>query len=196
MTLPARKQTFGELGSAMRALPNNRWRAYVEFYLLEKPGHGAQVAAARRAGFGTARTTPLNMARIASRLMADERMQAAIAEEARKLLRGGSVEAAKALLALVRNSEHKDHARGIAMVLARTDPEVQRHDLQVTHKIVDPDQEAIEELRGLRQLGVSREKLLEMFGINGLDRIEALEAAENARRAAAAKVIDGEVIDG
>jgi Terminase large subunit, T4likevirus-type, N-terminal len=33
------------------------------------------------------------------------------------------------------------------MLLARTDPEVQRHDLQVTHKLIDPDQEALEELR-------------------------------------------------
>ena len=108
----------------MQALPNNKWRNFVEFFLLEQPGYGAQVNAARRAGFGNAKTTPLNMARIASRLM---------------------------------RAEHKDRARGIAMVLARTDPEVQHHDLQVTHKIEDPDHEALEELRALRQLGTSRE---------------------------------------
>jgi len=197
MTQARRKlQDWGELGPAMKALPNHRWRAFVEFYLLEKPGHGAQTAAARRAGFGTDRTKPINMARMASRLMADERMQAAIAEEARKLLRGGAPEAAKALLALVRNPEHKDHARGISMVLARTDPEITRHDMHVTHKIVDPDVEALEELRALRMLGTTHAKLLEIFGHNGLDRIEALEAADTARRVDHAKVIEGEVIDG
>src|SRR5438270_94546 len=109
--LPAeRKETWGELGPAMKALPNDRWRAFVEFYILEKPGHGAQVAAARRAGFGAPKTTPLNMARIASRLMRDERTVAAIAEEARKIVRGGAAEAGKALLGLIRNPEHRDHA--------------------------------------------------------------------------------------
>jgi hypothetical protein len=188
-------EDWGQLGPAMRALPNNRWRAYVEYYLLEKPGHGSQTAAARRAGFGTPKTTPLNMARIASRLMRDERMVAAVAEEARKIVRGGAPEAAKALLALVRDPEHRDHARGIAMVLARTDPEVARHDVNVTHRVIDPDQEAIEELRALRSLGTPRTKLLELFGPNGLDRIEAREAAEAVRRSAQAKVIDGTLIE-
>ena len=190
-----RDEIWGELGPAMRALPNNRWRAFIEFYLLEPPGHGAQTSAARRAGFGHSRTTPLNMARIASRLMRDDRMVAAIAEEARKIVRGGAPEAAKALLNLVRNSEHKDHARGIAMVLARTDPEVQQHDLQVSHRIIDADQEALEELRAARALGATREKLIELFGGNYLPRLERLEAAETERNSTSAKIIDGDAVE-
>jgi phage terminase small subunit len=194
-----RDEIWGELGPAMRVL-NARHRAFVEFYLLEKPGYGAQTNAARRAGFGTPKTSPLNMARIASRLIRRDDVIAAIAEEARKIVRGGAPEAAKALLNLVRNSEHKDHVRGIAMVLARTDPEVQQHDLHITHKIIDADVEALEELRALRELGTSREKLLELFGHNGLDRLEMLDAGDMARRAAAAKLIEGkaelEIIDG
>jgi hypothetical protein len=190
--LAHRKEDWGELGPAMKALPNNRWRAFVEFYLLEPPGHGAQTNAARRAGFGHARTTPLNMARIASRLMRDDRMIAAIAEEARKILRGGAPEAARALLNLVRNPESKDHARGIAMVLARTDPEVQQHDLQVNHRIIDADQEALEELRAARALGATRDKLIELFGGNYLPRLERLEAAQIER---SAKIIDGDAVE-
>ena len=193
--LRRRPDDWGEMGPALRALPNNRWRAFVEFYLLEPPGHGAQTNAARRAGFGHARTTPLNMARIASQLIRDDRMIAAIAEEARKIVRGGAPEAAKALLNLVRNSEHKDHARGIAMVLARTDPEVQQHDLQVTHRVIDPDQEALEELRAARALGATRDKLVELFGGNYLPRLERLEAAEMERNSSRAKVIDGDVVE-
>jgi hypothetical protein len=193
--LARRKEDWGQLGPCMRALPNNRWRAYVEYYLLEKPGHGSQTAAARRAGSGTPKTTPLNMARIASRLMRDERMVAAVAEEARKIVRGGAPEAAKALLALVRDPKHRDHGRAIAMILARTDPEVTKHDLQVTHRILDPDMEALEELRALRHVGAPREKLIELFGGNGLARLERLEAAEINRRAASAKVIEGKAIE-
>ena len=50
--LPARrKQDWGQLGPAMKALPNDQWRAFAEHYVTEKPGHGALAAAARKAGF-------------------------------------------------------------------------------------------------------------------------------------------------
>ena len=188
-------EEFGELGPAMRALPNDKWRAFVDCYLLEKPGRGAQTNAARRAGFGKPSTRAVNMARIASRLMRDDRMVAAIAEETRKLLRGGAPEAAKAILELIRNPDHKDHARAIAMVIDRTDPITTHHHLDVVHKHIDPDQEAIEELRALRKLGTTREKLLELFGYNGLERVEALEASDTSRRADAAKIIEGKLIE-
>jgi hypothetical protein len=187
--LARRKGDWPQLSEAMNALPNNRWRNFVEFLLLEKPGYGAQTNAARRAGFGKPKTIPLHMARIASRLMADPRIQVALAEEARKLVRGGSVEAANALLAMVRNPEHRDHARAVSMILARTDPETLRHDISVTHKVIDQDQEELEELRALRALDTPRAKLLEVFGVNGLDRRERLEAIDRAKRA---KVIEAD----
>jgi phage terminase small subunit len=188
--LARRKDDWGALGPAMKALPSARWRAFVEFYLLEPPGYGAQTRAARRAGFGHANSKPLTMARIATRLLHDDRILAAIAEESRKLLRAGAPEAVKALLGLVRNPDHRDHARGIALVLARTDPEVARHDVNVVHRIVDPDIEALEELRALRHVGTPRDKLLELFGGNGLARLEKLEAEDNARRADKATIVD------
>jgi hypothetical protein len=136
------------------------------------------------------------MAKISSRLAHDEKVLAAINEEARKLLRSSGVEATKALLALVHDNTHKDHARSVAMVLARTDPEITHHDMNVVHRVIDEDQEGLEELRALRQLGTSREKLLELFGGNGLLRLEALEAADTERRAASAKVVEGQAVDG
>src|SRR3974390_28779 len=190
--LTRKENNGGEYGPAMRALPSDRWRAFVDFFLLEKPGRGAQTAAARRAGFGTPNTRPVNMARTAYRLMQDERMIAAIAEEARKMLRGAAPEAVKALHNMVRDPTHKDHARAVAMMLDRTDPVVTNQNISVTHRHVDPVAEEIEELRALRQLGTSREKLLELFGGNGLARIEALEAEDAAKNA---KIIEAEVIE-
>ena len=67
---------------------------------------------------------------------------------------------------------------------------ISKQNIEVTHRILDPDQEALEALQALRQLGTSREKLLELFGGNGLARLERLEAAELSRRADTAKVID------
>jgi phage terminase small subunit len=195
MAVTARSKEWGEYGPAMRAL-SARQRAFVEFLIIEPPSIGAQTRAARRAGYGTGRTTPTIMAKISSRLIRNEKVLAGINEEARKLLRAGGLEASKALLALVHDSAHKDHARAIGMVLARTDPEIERHDFNVTHTVLDPDTEALEELRALRQLGTAREKLIELFGGNKLPLLEAaLEAADKERRAASAKVIDGEAIE-
>jgi hypothetical protein len=193
--LARRKGDWPQLGDAMNSLPNNRWRNFVEFLLLEKPGHGAQTNAARRAGFGRVNTSPLTMARISTRLMHDPRIQAAIAEESRKMLRAGAPDAVKAVYNGIRNPEHKDHARFVAMVLDRSDPTESRQFVQVVHKSIDPDQEALEELRAARQLGAPREKLLELYGVNGLDRLEQLEAQDRARRASEAKIIDSVAVE-
>jgi hypothetical protein len=199
MAMIARREPEPEMGPAMRALPSNRWRTFVSHYLMLPPSRvgvfSNQAEAARRAGFGTARSHVNTMARIGYRLVQDERIQAAIAEESRKMLRGGGFEAVKQLLAIVNNSEHKDQIKAIGMVLARVDPEVTRQDMNIVHRHIDPDQEELEELRALRQLGTARDKLLELFGGNRLPQLEALEAADTERRAAKAKVIDGEVME-
>jgi hypothetical protein len=191
-----KQEEWGQLGPALKALPNPRWIAFVEFYLLEtytnthKNNYAAQARAARKAGFGSPKSTSRTMAHIGWRLMRDDRIIAAISEESRKLLRAGAPEAVKAVHAGVRNSDHKDHARFVAMVLDRADPVESRSFVEVTHKTIDPDMEALEELRALRQLGTSRDKLFELFGQNGLDRLERLEAVDTLRRSSEAKVID------
>jgi hypothetical protein len=63
-----------------------------------------------------------SMATIASRLAHDERVLAAIREEDEKRIRSSAPRAISALSALVENPKHKDHARGIAMVLDRVHP--------------------------------------------------------------------------
>jgi hypothetical protein len=178
----------------MQALPNDRWREMVYQYVIGPGGHGALAAAARAAGFGK-KSTPANLGKMAWEIAQDDRFIAAVAEQSKKIIRTGAPEAANAIMKLIRNPEHKDHARAALAVYARVDPETSHQHIDVVHKVVDPDQEALEELRAARQLGAPREKLLELFGPNGLDRLEALEAAEVAQRALAAKVIDGEVIN-
>jgi phage terminase small subunit len=58
------------------------------------------------------------MATIASRLAHDERVQAAIYEEDQKHIRASAPRAIRSLSSLIENPGHRDHARGIAMVLA------------------------------------------------------------------------------
>jgi hypothetical protein len=173
----------------MKALPKDQWREFVYHYVRQPPQKGALVEAYRHAGFGKG-GTPANQAKGAWRLSRDERVIAAITEESKKILRVAYPEGANALVNLIRNPTHKEHGRAIAMLMDRVFPSETRHNIEVVHKTIDPDSEAIEELRALRQLGTSHEKLIELFGASGLPRIEALEAADAARRAESAKVVN------
>jgi hypothetical protein len=109
-------------GPAMLALPSDRHRAFVRALYTVRPGHGARVKAARLAGFGCPTSTPQTMATIASRLSHDERVLAAIAEQDQLFIRSSAPRAMGALSRLIEDPRHKDHARGIAMVLDRTMP--------------------------------------------------------------------------
>ena len=188
MTLPAKveqPETWGELGPAMREL-SERQRKFVIAFLTGKPGHGARTAAARAAGY-----TGNHMRNHAHDLARNPKITAAIAEEGKKLIRGaGFAEAVTAAMNGLRDPSHRDHARFVDMFISRVDPVISKHSVDVTHRTVDPDREALEELKALRQLGTTREKLVELYGANGLDRLEGMEAVETAQRAAAAKVID------
>ena len=188
---PARgkREDWGQLGPALRALPNDAWRIFCLELVTGSPGHGRYARAARAARLGEG-STPANVAKLAWKIAHDDRMIAAVAEESRKYLRGSHPEAVAALLNMIRDDKHRDHGRAVLSLLDRVDPIVSKQNIEVTHKIINPDQEALEELRALRQLGVSREKMIETFGGNGLARLERLETADMARRASEAKVIE------
>jgi hypothetical protein len=194
-----RSEPWAQLGPCMQALPNDKWRDFVRYRVLD-PGHGGLVRSYIRAGFG-ARSRPTasraNLRKDAHKLSRDQRILDAIGEESRKLIRAGHPEAVAALFQVIRDVGHKDRVRAISTILDRCDPLESKYQIDVTHRTIDPDREAVEEITALRRLGTSREKLLEIYGPNGLDRIEALEAIENARRAATAKVIEhSEASDG
>ena len=108
-----RREPEPETSEAMAALPSDKWRSFCFHYLMQAPKHGAATAAARAAGFGTPTTRPIVMARYAHRLIQDPRIQNALMEESKKMLRAHAPEAVNALLAIVRDVRHKDHVRGI-----------------------------------------------------------------------------------
>jgi hypothetical protein len=131
-----------EHGPAMLALPNDKQRAFVAALFSEeapRKGDGLLIYAAREAQYGTATSSTKSLSVIANRIVHDDRVQAAIAEHSRLVLRTIPPEAILALKDLIRDPKHRDHARAIAMVLDRTDP------LQTiaTVKIQDERPEAI-----------------------------------------------------
>jgi hypothetical protein len=121
-------------GPAMLALPSDRHRAFVRALYQVKPGHGANVKAAKLAGFGSPSSNPATMATIASRLAHDERVLVAMREEDEKRIRSSAPRAISALSRLIETPSHKDHARGIAMVLDRVHPAETVHKVTVEHQ--------------------------------------------------------------
>jgi hypothetical protein len=122
----------------------------------------------------------------------DSRVVAAVREEAVKVLRLSHPEAVNTLLECMRDKDNKDRWKCALAILERTDPTMTHNRLDITHRVIDPDQEALDELRAARSLGASREKLIELFGSNELPRLERLEAKKTEQ----AKVIEGETING
>jgi hypothetical protein len=139
-------------GPAMKALPTDRHRAFVRALYQVKPGHGANVKAAKLAAFGTPNSSPQSMATIASRLAHDERVLAAIREEDEKRIRSSAPRAISALSRLIENPRHKDHARGIAMVLDRVHPAEMVHKVKHEHDVTPNAMETAQILQRIAEL--------------------------------------------
>jgi hypothetical protein len=184
--------TGAEWGPAMKALPSDRHRAFVLSLYQIKPGYGAHVKAAKLAGFGSSTSSAHSFSTIAARLAHDEGILAALFEEDQKRIRASAPRAIRALQHLIEDPEHKDHARGIGMVLDRVHPAETRHTVDVVHH-VDHDAEAIAQLRMLKQLDVPRAKLEDVFGFTGLSRYERLLELEDARKQP--RLIEGSAVE-
>jgi hypothetical protein len=98
--------------------------------------------------------------------------------------------AAGALLRLVRDATSPHHFKAVDFILSRTMPLETKHLIDVTHRHIDPDMEALEELRATRAIGADRSKLIELFGENALPRLERLEQRQLEDRSDKAKVIE------
>jgi hypothetical protein len=182
--------TGAEWGPAMKALRSDRHRAFVLALYQVPPGYGSYVRAAKLSGFGTSKSSSHSWSAIATRLAHDERILAALYEEDQKRIRASAPRAIRALQHLIEDPDHKDHARGISMVLDRVHPAETRHTVDVVHR-VDHDSEAVAQLRMLKQLDVPRAKLEEVFGFTGLSRYERLLDIDDAKRRPEPPLIEG-----
>jgi phage terminase small subunit len=123
-----------EYGPKMRALKTERQRRFV-IALFDAPRkEGRIIFAARVAGYGTETSTNKSLGVIGSRLNVSDSIQAAIAEESHRQLRSLSPSAIQALENLLADPSHRDHARGIGMILDRSDQVQTTHNVVVEHK--------------------------------------------------------------
>jgi hypothetical protein len=122
-------------GPKMLALPSDRHRAFV-LALYEVPrGHGAQVRAAKRAGFGTSTSSAASWAAIASRLAHSDGILDALREEDERRIRASAPRAIRALEHLIETPDHRDHGRALGMLLDRVHPVETTHTVKVEHRV-------------------------------------------------------------
>lgn len=171
------------MGPAFASLPSEKQRAFVDALFQVPPGHGAMAAAARMAGY---QGDPHSITATANRLMRDPRIQAAITEETKRRMRGLGPSAVSAIAGILGNTLHRDQLKAAMAVINKIDPDITRVQGEVhhTHEVVDHTAEGIVQLRTLQSLGVAEEKLVELFGVNGLERFRRLMATEDTAKAA------------
>lgn len=113
--LALHREEEGKLGPAMLALPTDGMRAFV--YAMLDTGGQNQMLCAKESGYtGNERT----LAVTGHRLAHDERVQAAIQEEARRRMNAGAILAVNTVLSIAANSAHKDQLRAATAILDRT----------------------------------------------------------------------------
>jgi hypothetical protein len=187
--LPAmRRNDETRVGPAMAALPKESWREFVRQLFHQAPGFGLNVRALRAVPELCRDRNPKFHRQKAYQLMQDPRIQAAVAEESANFIRMTGPAAAQMLNRLVLNENHKDHARGIDMVLSRVAPIETKHVIDVRHTRT-LDEEALAALETLRAMNAPKEQLIAFFGEAGLRRYEAL-AADKAK-----PVIEGTAVE-
>jgi hypothetical protein len=175
------------LPEAVQQLRNDRERLFCWHYMWSG-GEGAK--AARAAGYPS--TT--SAARVAAhRLLQRTDVLNAIRELGMRYLYSLQPKALIRQGKLLDSEDEKVAQRAIDSVLARTGiGERTAVDVNVSGsvQVVDHTQAAVADLKRLLELGVPREKLVEVFGFSGLFKYERLLAGEQAKLIEAVVVED------
>lgn len=162
--------TREEWPAEVRDLPTDKMRKFVLHYVSHRNG----ARASREAGYLPETATAEDHAQNAYKILHREDVTNAVIAMTRRQLRQLAPEAINAIKETLQTTFHKDRMRAAAMVLERTDAPVQRVEGKITHThVLDHEAEALNQLRSLKALGVARDKLIEVFGQFGLERLEA-----------------------
>jgi hypothetical protein len=174
-----------EMGPAMRALiPRHRQAVHALFEF-----GGNRTAALRACGYGG---KPDNLNSHASRFFADRRIRAAIREECAARLEYLEPEILEAVRTIAHDKKVKpaDQLRALSLLWDRSRPIESKHTIAVEHHVTN-DERDVQHYLAMRRIGAPPDAFLRRFGANGMARVEALVAAEEARR----RQLDGPVID-
>lgn len=154
------RREYGRMGPKMQAL-NPRQRAFVQAMLdLGMVNH---TRCAMLAGYSTENPDGLRVT--AHRLAHDERVQAAIHEEAGRRLRSGAIMAVSVLQNIAETPGHKDQLKAALAVLDRSGLHAVSESRQ-THEVVFDEKNAIQRVLELcKQTGQDPRVLLGAYNI-------------------------------
>jgi hypothetical protein len=160
-----------ELGPKMLACSEGE-RRFVIAYVFADDGNATE--AARLAGYVDNENGAIR--RRGHLLSHRPRVREAIEEMARVKFRALLVPTINATAALIKNDKHPDHAGTVKSMLSRLGlAERTGVDVNLSGEVtVNHTDQAIDDLRKLKALGLPREKLLGIFGFSGLERYEKL----------------------
>ena len=163
-------------GPAMRVLPE-RWRRAVVALFQTR---GVMSDALRIAGYKA--DNPNSLKSHAWKIFHDDRVRAAVREVAARMIETCEPEVLAVTLDIMRDSgsEPKDRLRAASMIWDRANPVLTKHKIEVEHHVTS-DQLDCEHYRALCSIGAPRSAFLDRFGNNGLPRVEALIALEDAK---------------
>jgi hypothetical protein len=174
-----------EIGPAMRALSVRHRQAVIELFNTG----GNRTEALRRCGYGG---KPDNLNSHASKFFSDRRVRAAIREECLARLEYLEPEILEAVRTIANNTKIKpaDRLRALGLLWDRSRPVESKHKIEVEHHVTN-DERDVQHYLAMKKIGAPPDAFLRRFGANGMARVEALVAAEEARR----RQLDGQVID-
>jgi hypothetical protein len=150
-----------KLGPAMRALPNDKWRAACVARFHVKSGRlGGNTAAVRAAGFGSETTTPDAMKVIAFRVFHDPRMQAALHEVGEAYIKMGVPDALVTVTEIMNDPRQSGTTRlkAAEVFIDRHHPVQTAHHVVVEH--VDDRRMAEFAIKLAQELGIEAGKLI------------------------------------
>ena len=160
-----------EFGPAMEALTEKE-RAFVLAY-FDHPNY-TQGQIAELAGYSKG-TAPNQLRVIAAQVLGREKVIAAMHEEGSKRLRAGGSLAVSALMDMVRNPLHKDHAKAVQMALDRTGfHAMSEHKVTVDDKRPQTKQELIDAIKRLAsERGLDEAAQMKLIGHTPVTAIDA-----------------------
>jgi phage terminase small subunit len=162
----------GEFGPAMQAL-NDRQRAFV-IALLEQPNI-THKAAAQMAGYAPGKGQ--QQAFQGYKLYHDERIQAAIKEEAERRLHSSTALAVSTVVGLMTSNDEKIRLKAASMILNRTGLHETTEHKVTTKNVSQTDEAMVERLKELaKQLGLPEAHLLKEAGVVDIAYTEVLPA--------------------
>ena len=155
------------LGPCMLALTQKQRQFVVE--LCHGPvGYGSEIRACKAAGYqGTENSLKVT----AHQVLHNEKVQAALREVGGKIIRAEAFQSIRTTAEIARDIAHKDRLKANLALMDRGGFTVETiHHVTVEH--IDRNKQAIEELEAFLRLGVARDRLVELYGADGLFHLE------------------------